>query len=223
MQPEGRRHRRRDENLLFFKRALRNPRALGSLIPSSPHLARFIAKHLERDEDEFIVEIGAGTGCFTDSFIKSGVAPENLYVIELDPELAIYLKKRFPKVNIIQGNANDLVAILPPAVVGKVRTVVSGIPMVNLTKELQNQIVKSCFAIMGENGKLLQFTYAPVSPISSRKLSLQSKLIGFVFLNFPPANIWCYRRLGPQIRPIKVALTGQWRQRFSVWRRRFKR
>ena len=223
MPPEVGPHRRRDENLLFIKRAIRNPKALGAIMPSSRQLARFIARHLEREDSEYIVEVGAGTGRFTDTFIKSGVPPEKLIVVELDKELANYLKRRFPKVLIIHGDASQLSQILPEEVVGRVRTIVSGIPMVNLSRQQQISIVSSCFSVISDNGKLLQFTYTPISPIPSRVLQLTSKMIGYVFLNLPPANIWSYRRLANTVVVPKKAFSELVKHQFRQMRLKIKR
>jgi len=89
-----------------------------------------------------------------------------------------------------------LLEILPPHVIGKVSTVISGIPLVNLSSSLQAGIAEACFAVLGEEGQMLQFTYGPISPLSSRKLGLHKKRLGHVLWNFPPAVIWAYKRGG---------------------------
>lgn len=183
-----------DENLLFLKRLFRNPKALGAVIPSSLALANFICRHVEANEDTYVVEIGAGTGRFTRSLLQYGVNPSRLFVVEVDPELCAFLKEHFPQVSVIHGDAQNLVNILPSHVVGKVSTVISGIPLINLSASVQADIANACFAILKSNGQMLQFTYGPVSPLSTQKLGLYKKRLGHVFWNFPPAVIWAYKR-----------------------------
>lgn len=187
---------KRDEALLFFKRVLKNPRALGALAPSSRALSNFICRHVEATTDSYVVEIGAGTGRFTRALLHSGVSPAQVFVVEMDAELCNFLKRHFPQVTVINGDATHLMHILPPHVIGKVSTVISGIPLVNLSESVQAGIAGACFSVLAEGGQMLQFTYGPVSPLSSRKLGLHKKRLGHVLWNFPPAVIWSYKRGG---------------------------
>jgi phosphatidylethanolamine/phosphatidyl-N-methylethanolamine N-methyltransferase len=201
---------KRDENLLFFKRVLKNPKALGAVTPSSLALANFICRHVESTPDSYVVEIGGGTGRFTRALLRNGIAPSQLYVVEMDPELYNFLQKHFPQVNVIQGDARNLLNILPSHVVGKVTTVISGIPLVNLSETVQADIADACFSVLAEGGQMLQFTYGPISPLSSRKLGLSKKRLGSVFLNFPPAVIWAYKK-GKDPQPKSQMLVRRFR------------
>lgn len=185
---------KRDENLLFFKRLLKNPKALGAVTPSSLALSNFIGRHVEATPDSFVVEIGAGTGRFTRALLRYGVVPSQLFVVEMDLELCKFLNAHFPQVTVINGDATHLLDILPPHIIGKVSTVISGIPLVNLSESVQAGIADACFSVLAEGGQMLQFTYGPISPLSSRKLGLHKKRLGSVLWNFPPAVIWAYKR-----------------------------
>jgi len=187
---------RRDEALLFFKRLLKNPRALGAIAPSSLALSNFICRHVEAVVGTYVVEIGAGTGRFTRALLHYGVDPSQLFVVEMDPELCKFLTLHFPHVTVINGDASHLAEILPPHVIGNVSTVISGIPLINLPESVQANIADACFSVLAEGGQMLQFTYGPVSPLSTRKLGLHKKRLGSVLWNFPPAVIWAYKRSG---------------------------
>lgn len=186
--------RKRDESLLFLKQLIRNPKSLGAVVPSSQMLADFICGHVPTAENHLVVEVGAGTGRFTQGLLKAGIKPENLIVLEIDPLMCSFLRKNFPHINVIEGNANQLHTLLPNEWVGKIGTIISGIPMVNLSGEDQEQIISSCFQVLSETGFVLQFTYGPISPLSSKKLGLTKKRLGHVFMNFPPATVWQYSR-----------------------------
>src|SRR3990167_6250220 len=77
---------------LFLLRALRNPRQLGAVAPSSRHLGALLARHAKGDDESPIVELGGGSGSLTRAMIKGGIDPARIYVIELDAALAGYLK-----------------------------------------------------------------------------------------------------------------------------------
>lgn len=192
----GRRLKRfqNSENFVFLKRLIRNPRALGAIAPSSKYLARFICNHIHYKDGDYIVEIGAGTGRFTRALLQSGIPSSKLIVIELDKELAKYLKMNFPNLMIIQGDATLLSTVLPEHIIGKVKTIISGIPMVNLPKRIQKEIVDACFEVLDGEGSLLQFTYGPISPISTKDLGVFGMRLGRVLQNIPPASIWRYTK-----------------------------
>ena len=183
--------RKRDESLLFLKQLVKNPKSLGALAPSSPALADFMCQHIDLSKNLRIVEIGAGTGRFTQALLKKGLASENLCVVEVDPAMCEFLQKNFTNIRIINGDANQLENILPETWT-QADVIVSGIPMVNLSFQEQHRIVQSCFKILSPEGILLQFTYGPLSPLPSRRLGLNQKRLGHVLLNFPPATVWKY-------------------------------
>lgn len=184
--------RKRDESLLFLKQLIKNPKSLGAIAPSSPTLADFICSYVPIIDNHLVVEIGAGTGRFTQALLRAGIKPENLTVLEIDPDMCDFLRLNFPHVNVIEGDASQLHTLLSEIWIGKVGTIISGIPMVNLSKEDQSQIISSCFNVLNESGSFLQFTYGPVSPLPTKKLGLKKKRLGHVLLNFPPATVWRY-------------------------------
>ena len=179
---------------LFLLRFLRNPRQLGAVAPSSRQLGALLAKHAAFDDVSPIVELGGGSGSLTRSLIKAGIDPARIYVIELDPSLANYLKEAMPLVNVIQGDAAHLEQILPSHILGKVHRIVSGLPMINIPQPIRGQILESCFQIMAPGGAYLQYTYSPRSSINAKAYQLNKKRLGTIFLNLPPATVWQYTK-----------------------------
>jgi phospholipid N-methyltransferase len=54
----------------FFKEFIKNPKDIGALLPSSSYLAEGILKEIEFDICDCIIELGAGTGIFTEKIIS---------------------------------------------------------------------------------------------------------------------------------------------------------
>ncbi len=179
---------------LFLLRALKNPRQLGAVAPSSRHLGALLARHASVDDTSPIIELGGGTGSLTRAMIKAGIDPARIYVIELDAALAAYLKSALPQVNVIHGNAAELDRILPPEIIGKVHRVLSGLPMINIPEAIRRQILESCFKIMVPGGSYLQYTYSPRSSIDANAYQLTKKRLGTIFRNLPPATVWQYTK-----------------------------
>jgi phosphatidylethanolamine/phosphatidyl-N-methylethanolamine N-methyltransferase len=182
------------ENVIFFKSLLKSPLKTGAFFPSSKNLALSISNFVEiPGDDEYIIELGAGTGRLTSAILSKGIPESKLIVLEMEPSLVKFLKKKFPQTTVIEGNAAEIIKLLPGHVIGKIATIVSGIPMVNLRFQEQQAIVQSCKSVMKHGGVLLQFTYRPGSPLPSNKLGLRQRYLGHVLMNMPPAAIWEYK------------------------------
>ena len=182
----------RQENMLFLRRLIKNPKALGAVAPSSKALAEMVARHVRVDATTYVVEVGAGTGRFTRGLLNAGLAADRLIVIELDRELCNYLRSNFPDVMIIQGDATQLDQLLPIGVALNVETIISGIPLINLNKEEQLDLITAFQNTLSPTGQIIQFTYGPISPLSHKKLGLIATRLGHIFRNVPPATVWSY-------------------------------
>ncbi|HYD32327.1 MAG TPA: phospholipid methyltransferase [Azospirillaceae bacterium] len=180
---------------LFFLRWLANPLTMGSVTPSSNALKKLIQQHLVCDEDEVVVEFGGGTGPITQAILDAGVPGNKLYVFEIDPELADYLREHFPGVNLVHGDCRHVGKLIDATHVGKVGTVVVGIPMVTLPVALQRDIVEALFSVMPKGRRFLLYTYCTTSPLNMKALGLKGKRLGWTPKNFPPASVWAYQKV----------------------------
>jgi phosphatidylethanolamine/phosphatidyl-N-methylethanolamine N-methyltransferase len=179
---------------LFFRRALVHPLQLGTPIPSSPALGRLIASHIGDRRNGLTVEIGGGTGVITRQLLAAGVPADRLLVLEIDPEMADYLRGTLPEANVTTGDARNLPALLPPSWRGRVDTIVSGIPMAVLSAAYQRQLIDAMFSALAPDGRYLQYTFTlGGSPVRARRLALAGRRLGTTFGNFPPASVWTYR------------------------------
>jgi phosphatidylethanolamine/phosphatidyl-N-methylethanolamine N-methyltransferase len=181
------------ENILFLKRLLKNPKALGAVAPSSKALTEMVARQVCVKSKAYVIEVGAGTGRFTRGLLNAGLNPDQLIVIELDSELCTYLRAHFPHITVVEGDATQLDTLLPPHVVGHVETIISGIPLINLNKQEQTALIAAFQNTLSATGKIIQFTYGPLSPLSHKKLGLKATRLGHVLFNVPPATVWSYR------------------------------
>ena len=60
--------------LLFARRWLKDPMKVGAVAPSSPVLARAMVKALDLEPGQTCLEIGPGTGAFTEHLIGPAMA-----------------------------------------------------------------------------------------------------------------------------------------------------
>jgi phosphatidylethanolamine/phosphatidyl-N-methylethanolamine N-methyltransferase len=184
---------------LFFRRWLRNPLQMGSVIPSSPALCRRIAAAVERGPDEYVLELGAGTGVISAALLAAGVPAHKLIVVEIVPEMADFLRRALPGVNVICGDAFDLAKALPPEMQGRIGTAICGIPLVLLPLARQEAFRDAVERVAPGRGFLL-YSYCATSPLPYRRLGMTARRMAFTLANFPPASVWRYRPAQP--RPI---------------------
>ncbi|WP_252181390.1 class I SAM-dependent methyltransferase [Azospirillum sp. B4] len=179
---------------LFFRRWAANPVGIASITPSAPSLGRLMARHVRRDADEIVVEYGGGTGAITRALLDSGIPASRLFVIERDKELHAYMTAKFPGVTVLLGDVKDVRTLLPPQWVGRVGTIVCGIPMILIPAEAQRQIMDEAYAVMPPGRQFLSFTYSLRSPLRRQALNLTGKRLGWAMSNIPPAAVWGYTR-----------------------------
>jgi phosphatidylethanolamine/phosphatidyl-N-methylethanolamine N-methyltransferase len=187
---------------LFLGRWLRAPHRIGALAPSSRHLARAMAREIDARHARLVVELGGGTGSITRGLLAAGLAPESLIVVERDERLHRLLQERFPELLVLRGDATELVQLLRPLGIGQVSAVVSGLPLLSMPKRLRHRIVDESFALMGEKGALVQFTYGVASPLPEHEFPVKGRVRALVWRNLPPAFVWRYERRRPAIARV---------------------
>ena len=97
-----------DDELRFFKGWIDKPKAVGSIVPTSSVTARRMASVIDPNSGLPVLEVGPGTGVITRAILARGIKPENLLAVEYSEDFVRHLKKHYPGVDVIQGDAFDL-------------------------------------------------------------------------------------------------------------------
>ncbi len=184
--------------MFFLKQYLRKPFGTGSITPSSKKLGQVIVSHLDLKPHEFVVELGPGTGVFTRELLAKGVAPDKLILVEFNVDFASYLRKEFPAVRVVEGDAGNLPQVLQSIGYSKVHRIVSGIPLRSLKPLQRKQITEAIAQSLEVGGVAVQFSYLKNSPFPLKVASecgLQGKRVGMALGNVPPAFVWKYIKL----------------------------
>ncbi len=182
--------------LLFLTRWVSAPLKIGSVAPSSRELGRAMAAQLPETYG-ICVELGGGTGSLTQTLLASGVPAERLVVLERDPRLAAYLRRRFGDLLVVQGDAAELTLILDNYGIGRVDAVISSLPLRLMARAAQRRIVAECFDALNEGGLFIQYTYGLTPPVPgevTKGLDLEGHAATRVWQNLPPAIVWRYKR-----------------------------
>jgi len=184
---------------IFFRQWLKNPLGIAAFSPSGRQLARQMIAELPPHATR-VVELGGGTGVFTRAMLDHGISPRNLLVLELNDELYAHLCEQFPGAHVVHGNATELKAIAERdgfLADGLADAAISGLGLLSMSRALQRSILQSAFSVLKPNGRLIQFTYGPSSPVPRELLSemgLQVRRGGFAWWNVPPAAVYVYTR-----------------------------
>jgi phosphatidylethanolamine/phosphatidyl-N-methylethanolamine N-methyltransferase len=183
----------------FFRQWLKSPLSIAAISPSSRHLARQMIAELPKGTRR-VIELGGGTGVFTQALLDHGVAGADLLVLELNQELHHFLQRRFPAVRMACADARDLFGVADRTGFldhGPVDAVVSGLGLLSMAKSMQRQILDAAFSVMQPEGRFIQFTYGPASPVAGDvvdSLELDARRGNIAWLNIPPATVYVYTR-----------------------------
>ena len=184
----------KNNSALLLKLWLQNPRKIGAIVPSSPNLAKAMAQSLPKSPSGIILELGGGTGPVTRALLESGIDTDRLVVIERDFHLYQLLKEKYPKVKIIQGDVLHLTSLLKAQGIANVSGIVSSLPLLAMSKDIQMEIGRQCFAVLPKGAPFIQFTYGFFPPLPKIDSNIHVKREKSILLNVPPATIWTYRQ-----------------------------
>ena len=183
------------EYRLFLRRWVKNPMSIGAIAPSSRRLADAMARQVPAHGTGPVVELGGGTGNITAGLLRAGIAASRLVVLERDPALHRHLQQLYPQLRIVLGDAAALVDTLRPFGIERADVVVSGLPLLSMPRNIQDDIVRNVFRLLSPGAPFIQFTYGPYSPVGRERMGVHGKVAKWVPANLPPASVWVYRRL----------------------------
>ncbi|MBV2142086.1 methyltransferase domain-containing protein [Falsochrobactrum sp. TDYN1] len=182
-----------DEEIRFFKGWIDGPKAVGAILPTSSITARRMASVIDTTSGLPVLELGPGTGVITKAILNHGVKPPDLYSIEYSQDFTEHLRKAFPDVNILQGDAFDIDAALGEKKDLQFDSIISAVPMLNFPMGRRVWLVENLLARIPRGRPLIQITYGPMPPVPAGKGNYAVQHYDFVMRNVPPAQLWVYR------------------------------
>ena len=111
--------------------------------------------------------------------------------LESEPALVAVLRREFPAITVIEGDATQIGGYLAGKV-ERLASVVSSLPIKWFSVEAQHAVIKPCLDLLGSGGRFLQLTNAFTSPVVLERLGIAGREVGRVWLNLLPAQIWAY-------------------------------
>jgi phospholipid N-methyltransferase len=186
----------------FIKEAILAPHTTGAIAPSSKHLARVIVEKAGVDGASRILEIGPGTGIFTEHILEMKKDGAHFVAIERNPNFATDLKSRFPGTRIVEGCATDLRSHAVEHEFGEADSIVSGLPWTIFDPKLQRSILGGIHDVLGKGGTFATFAYFGTHWFPGgqnfrkllRSVFPDTRTSSVVIRNFPPAFVYYCRK-----------------------------
>ena len=177
------------------------PHSVGSIWPSSQHLAKAMIEDIDFQPGDVVIEYGPGTGPFT-HLLRQHLPQGIRYLgIEFDLHLCKALRHRFPEMLFHHGSAEETIELLKHYNLGPARLIISGLPFANMPASLQERILNATQQALRPDGLFRTFTYL-CSSISPRARHFQKRVADhfqqeknhrIVLKNFPPARVLSYK------------------------------
>lgn len=180
----------------FLRQWAEHPRSIGAIAPSGPILAARMASLVPQGPG-LVIELGPGTGAVTRALLRGGVDPRDLILLEYAPDFCRTLRRRFPKLTVMEGDAACLCELLAPQLSrAPVRAIVSSLPLVSLPEHVRAAIIRQMRACVAQHGVIIQFTYALWSPSVLQQTGCARDVCRFALCNLPPAKVERFRNIG---------------------------
>ncbi|TIX91698.1 methyltransferase domain-containing protein [Rhizobium sp. P44RR-XXIV] len=179
------------DSFFFLRHWAAAPLRTAAVAPSSRALAKIMTRDISVATGP-VIELGPGTGVFTKALRDRGVAEHNLTLVELNPDFAVLLKRRFPAACVLQMSAADI-ATSAALREGSAGAVLSGLGLLSMPTRQVVKIMQGAFRCLGPAGAFYQFTYGPRCPVSDDALNflgLQTERVGGTLFNLPPASVY---------------------------------
>ncbi|MDC7811136.1 SAM-dependent methyltransferase [Sphingomonas koreensis] len=178
------------DGIRFFTAWLGNPLSVAAIAPSSKALAQLITRDIDAQTGP-VLELGPGTGVFTQALLDRGVAERDLTLVEYDDGFARLLKRRFPQANILSIDAAELAEHRSPSEL--FGAAVCGLGLLNMKRAKVEAILRAAFMRMHGGAPLYLFTYGrncPVPDAVLERLDLDAVRVATIRRNIPPASVY---------------------------------
>ena len=116
-------------NKAFFRMFIKQPMVNASITPSSKRAARKMVEGLNLGQMKYVVELGPGTGVFTDILSASLPSDCRVLLVELEGSFIKNLENKYDhRFEVVQSSACELDKLLRERCVKNVDLVISSLP-----------------------------------------------------------------------------------------------
>lgn len=175
------------DQMLFIKKFVAEPRVIGSITPSSAHLADSMLLNAKWQEIKAVAELGAGTGVMTRAILERMAKDCELMVFEIDDDLRRNLTEETSLE--IYSDARSLPDVMRSRGIEKAQLIVSSLPYAVLPREVTKSVMEGVARSLADDGSFVAFQYSLHMKGAFEKI-FGSVDIRFVMMNIPPAFVY---------------------------------
>ncbi|MBO3750550.1 methyltransferase domain-containing protein [Streptosporangiaceae bacterium NEAU-GS5] len=181
----------------FMRAIMAQPHQVGAIAPSSSRVGRLAAGIVPDHDGAVVVELGPGGGHITDIIRDRMPSGGRLVAVELNDDMVRHLERSRPWLELIAGDASDLVGLLADAGIKQADAIVSALPWTLLGHDSQRRILDQVLEVLAPDGRFTTITTLSAWPFPScvefrrmlREAFGQVKALGPVWANVPPAIV----------------------------------
>ena len=135
-----------------------------------------------------VLELGPGAGAVTAALLRHGVHPRDLVLVERSEAMCAVLARRFPGVDLVRGDAANLVDVAAPRK-RHIRAIVSSLPLRSLPRPLVGRILEQMALVSSPGTMLIQFSYALHGRSAAMAHGFEHARTEVIWRNVPPARV----------------------------------
>ena len=192
---------------MFITEFIRNPRAVGAVVESSPDLAEMMTATVDWRSTRRVIELGSGVGSFTSVILRKMAPGCRLVAIEANAKFARRSERIVAAAGdgglVINGAFEDHYHRALRFLGGKPDVVISGLPWAFFDPPYQDYLLSVLAKVLPVHGRFLTFGYLPGLLLpAGRRFPRRLKQVfarvdksPTVWRNLPPAFV--YRCAGP--------------------------
>ena len=176
------------EKIIFLKNFIKQPKMIGSIIPSSRILSNKMANQIDYQNAKCIIELGPGTGPYTDIILKRKKEKTRYFAFEKNDDMVKILKKKFSDIT-IYNKAEQMTDIIKRNKINNIDYIISGLPFTVIGKEIRNSILQQTYDNLEKGGKFITFQYS-LDLYKELKEKYSKVEIKFVLFNIPMTFVY---------------------------------
>ena len=185
-------------SVLFFKRFLKRPFQIASIMPSSQALVERVASKIDFDRARVIAEYGPGEGVHSRALAQRMRPDAQLLLFELDPHFSCDLARQFAddlRVRVINANAATIRSELAQRGIAYCDYIISGIPFSILEIEKKRNLLRQTHDALASGGAFI--IYQVTNELRQHATNFAPESESEYFLqNIPPMFITVFRKAG---------------------------
>ena len=190
--------------LEFLKQFLTRNKEIGAVAESSDGLAELITDCASVETAKVVLELGPGTGVFTEKILQKMSDEAVFFALEVNPRFVEATKRRCPQGRVYHDTAVNARKYMDELGVTHCDAIVSGLPWASFSDELQDEILDAVLDVLKPGGTFATFAYLrgdKTEPGQQFRRKLHDRfsdveLSRTVWKNIPPAFV--YRARSPE-------------------------